>query len=104
MPDWGLEYFRGRLIQARVDSDEGLELTLSRCTTRALQERAVAALEKKCEILWSTLDAIMAAYGAGAAKVPRSRRRSGHGPGRRAAMSPADDPSPTIRPPGPAWP
>ncbi len=44
VPDWGLEYFRARLTQARVDSDEGLELTLSRCTTRALQEQAVAAL------------------------------------------------------------
>ena len=66
VPEWGLDYFRARVTQARVDSDEGLELTLTRCTTRSLQERAVAALEKKCEILWSTLDAIMAAYGAGA--------------------------------------
>ena len=65
VPDWGMEYFRARLVQARVDSDEGLELTLSRCTTRALQEQAVAALEQKCRILWSMLDAIMAAYGAG---------------------------------------
>ncbi len=70
VPDWGLDYFRGRLVQARVDSDEGLDLTLSRCSTRALQERAVAALEQKCRILWSMLDAIMAAYGAGPAKDP----------------------------------
>jgi hypothetical protein len=47
-----------------------LELTLSHCTTRALQERAVAALEQKCGILRSMLDAIMAAYGAGPAKKP----------------------------------
>jgi pyrroloquinoline-quinone synthase len=68
IPDWGMEYFRARLVQARVESDEGLELTLSRCMTRALQERAVAALEQKCRILWSMLDAIMAAYGVGPAE------------------------------------
>ncbi len=65
VPDWGLQYFRSRLTQAVIDSEEGLELTLTRCTTRVLQERAVAALERKCGILWSVLDAIMAAYGAG---------------------------------------
>jgi pyrroloquinoline-quinone synthase len=70
VPAWGMDYFRARLVQARVDSDEGLELTLSGCTTRALQERAVAALEQKCGILWSMLDAIMAAYGAGPARGP----------------------------------
>jgi pyrroloquinoline-quinone synthase len=72
VPDWGLEYFRARVTQARVDSDEGLELTLTRCTTRDLQERAVAALERKCRILWSLLDAIMAAYGVGPARAPGS--------------------------------
>jgi pyrroloquinoline-quinone synthase len=65
VPAWGMEYFRARLTQARVDSDEALELTLSRCNTRDLQGRAVAALARKCRILWSLLDAIMAAYGAG---------------------------------------
>lgn len=70
VPDWGMDYFRARLIQARVDSDEGLELTLSRCTTRVLQERAVAALEQKCRILWSMLDAIEAGYGAGPSDRP----------------------------------
>jgi pyrroloquinoline-quinone synthase len=65
VPEWGMDYFRARLTQARIDSKEGLELTLRYCTTRALQERAVAALEQKCGILWSMLDAIMAAYGAG---------------------------------------
>jgi pyrroloquinoline-quinone synthase len=67
VPGWGLDYFRSRLTQARTDSDEGLTLTLSHCTTRELQERAVAALERKCAILWSMLDAIMAAYGVGPA-------------------------------------
>jgi pyrroloquinoline-quinone synthase len=68
VPAWGMEYFRARLTQARVDSDEALELTLSRCTTRGLQERAVAALGRKCRILWSLLDAIMGAYGVGPAE------------------------------------
>ncbi len=63
VPDWGLEYFRARMTQARADSDEGLRLTLTRCTTRTLQEQAVVALERKCRILWSLLDAIMAACG-----------------------------------------
>ena len=66
VPAWGLEYFRSRLIQARTDSDEGLHLTLSFCTP-VLQQRAISALEQKCRILWSMLDAIMAAYGAGPA-------------------------------------
>jgi len=65
VPAWGLEYFRSRLTQARIDSDEGLELTLAHCNTRDLQERAVAALGQKCTILWAMLDAIMSAYGAG---------------------------------------
>jgi pyrroloquinoline-quinone synthase len=65
MPPAGLDYFRARLTQARIDSDEALELTLAHCTTRTLQDRAIGALEQKCRILWSMLDATMAAYGAG---------------------------------------
>ena len=96
VPDWGLEYFRARLTQARVDSDEALELTLAHCTTSVLQGRAVAALEKKCGILWSMLDAIMTAYGAGPAPSPRPRRRRGPCgiPARRSTMKPVDGPSP----------
>jgi pyrroloquinoline-quinone synthase len=60
---WGLDYFRARLTQARVDSDEGLALTLAWCGTRALQDRAVWALGEKCRILWSLLDAVQDAYG-----------------------------------------
>lgn len=54
----GLEYFRSRLTQARRDSGEALELTLTYCTTRALQEAAVGALQFKCDLLWAMLDAI----------------------------------------------
>ena len=59
---WGFDYFRRRLTQAKVDSQEGLELTLTYCNTRALQEEAVAALSFKCDVLWSMLDAIQAKY------------------------------------------
>ena len=56
---WGFDYFRRRVTQARVDSAEGLRLTLAYCDTRALQEQAVAALAFKCDVLWSILDAIV---------------------------------------------
>src|SRR5437879_8327555 len=60
----GLEYFRSRVVQARVDSDEGLQVTLEYCNTPALQEGAIAALSFKCEVLWGILDGIQAVYGA----------------------------------------
>jgi pyrroloquinoline-quinone synthase len=59
----GLDYFRSRITRARKDSEEGLQLTLEYCNTRDLQQRALAALSTKCDILWSMLDAIMLAYG-----------------------------------------
>lgn len=55
---WGFDYFRRRLTQARRDSGEALALTLEHCDTRALQEKAVAALAFKCDVLWSMLDAL----------------------------------------------
>src|SRR4051812_220010 len=36
----GLEYFKGRVSQARTDSNEGLALTLQHCNTPALQRQA----------------------------------------------------------------
>lgn len=76
---WGLEYFRGRLTQARRDSDEGLDLTLRYCGTQAMQEEAVRALSFKCDLLWAMLDATTLAYapalasaGAGAAELAGS--------------------------------
>jgi pyrroloquinoline quinone (PQQ) biosynthesis protein C len=54
----GLEYFRSRLIQARRDSGEALELTVKYCHTRELQNAALNALRFKCELLWSILDSI----------------------------------------------
>jgi pyrroloquinoline-quinone synthase len=62
---WGFDYFRRRVTQARVDSEEGLQLTLTYCHTRDLQEEAVRALSFKCDVLWSMLDAIAAGSGDG---------------------------------------
>jgi pyrroloquinoline-quinone synthase len=54
----GLEYFRARLVQAPRDAEYALRLVLERCLTREQQERAVAALRFKTELLWAQLDAI----------------------------------------------
>jgi pyrroloquinoline-quinone synthase len=62
---WGLEYFRSRVSQARVDSDQGLEFTLTYCDTPELQEKAVEALSFKCGLLWEMLDAMAEAYDGG---------------------------------------
>src|SRR6266542_2459841 len=58
----GLEYFRRRVTQARRDSNEALEITIEHCNTRELQDAAVRALQFKCDVLWSMLDAIHHAY------------------------------------------
>ena len=57
----GLEYFRTRIAQANNDVEHGLELVLSHCKTTAEQDRAVACVEFKCELLWAQLDAIQKA-------------------------------------------
>ncbi|MGP3953538.1 pyrroloquinoline-quinone synthase PqqC [Streptomyces sp. 7N604] len=54
----GLAYFRNRETQGRQDSGEALELVLDWARTEDDQERAVAALTFKCEVLWSLLDAV----------------------------------------------
>jgi pyrroloquinoline-quinone synthase len=58
-----LAYFRARVPRARRDSQEAIELVLREATTRELQERCVAALVKKAEILWHLLDCVSLAYG-----------------------------------------
>jgi pyrroloquinoline-quinone synthase len=60
----GLDYFRRRVTQARRDSDEALAITLDHCNTPELQRDSVRALEFKCDVLWSMLDAIHHAYGS----------------------------------------
>jgi len=54
----GLEYFQNRLTQAPRDSGEALALTLTYCDTREMQDRAIAALQFKCDLLWAMLDSI----------------------------------------------
>jgi pyrroloquinoline-quinone synthase len=54
----GLEYFRRRLQQAPRDARYALDLVIERCRARDEQERAVAALTFKCDLLWAQLDAI----------------------------------------------
>ncbi len=57
-----LAYFRGRVSRARRDSEEAIEIVVRHATTYELQERCVAALIRKTEILWQLLDCVYAAY------------------------------------------
>lgn len=58
----GLDYFRQRVIQADRDVEHGLAVTLAWANTRERQERALAILQFKLDILWSMLDAMYLAY------------------------------------------
>ena len=57
-----LAYFRSRVPRARQDSLEAIDFVVRHATTRELQERCVAALIRKTEILWHLLDCVYAAY------------------------------------------
>jgi pyrroloquinoline-quinone synthase len=57
-----LAYFRSRVPRARRDSEEAIDFVLRHAGTRAMQERCVAALIRKTEILWHLLDTVYAAY------------------------------------------
>lgn len=54
----GLAYFRTRVEQGSRDGQEALGLVLEWARTREEQERAVAALGFKCDVLWALLDAV----------------------------------------------
>jgi pyrroloquinoline-quinone synthase len=54
----GLQYFRDRLTLAPRDAEYALGLVAERCVTREQQDRAVAALKFKTEVLWAQLEAI----------------------------------------------
>lgn len=58
-----LAYFRSRVPRARRDSEEAIAFVLREANTRELQERCVAALITKTEILWHLLDCVATAYG-----------------------------------------
>jgi len=57
-----LEYFRSRLTQAPRDSQQGLRLVLTHCTSVETQRRAFEALAFKLELLWAMIDTIHHAY------------------------------------------
>ena len=57
-----LAYFRGRVTRAREDSREAIEYVLAHATTPEIQERCIAALITKTEILWALLDAVSLAH------------------------------------------
>src|SRR2546428_13842077 len=56
---WGsrdmLEYFRSRVPRARRDSEEAIDYVVGHATSYELQERCVAALIRKTEVLWHLL-------------------------------------------------
>jgi pyrroloquinoline-quinone synthase len=60
-PD-GLAYFRARLTLAPRDAAHAIELVTEHCVTHEQQERAIAALAFKCDVLWSILEGIHHAY------------------------------------------
>ncbi len=72
-----LAYFTPRLTQAPRDVNFALAYVKQHATTREAQERVLAALRFKCDVLWSQLDALHHAYVAPGlippgAFVPRS--------------------------------
>lgn len=58
----GYAYFKRRLTEAPRDVVNGLRITLGHFNTRELQERAIAILQFKLDVLWSMVDAMMLAY------------------------------------------
>jgi len=57
-----LAYFTPRLTQAPQDVDFALRYVKAEARTRADQEKVLAALRFKCDVLWSQLDALYLAY------------------------------------------
>lgn len=57
-----LAYFTARPVQAKRDSDFALAYVLENAKTPAEQRAAIGALEFKCSMLWSMLDALEHAY------------------------------------------
>lgn len=62
VPESGLRYFRSRTELAPRDAEGGLRFVLEQARSDLEQDRVVAALERKCEILWRLLDAVEAAH------------------------------------------
>jgi pyrroloquinoline-quinone synthase len=60
-----LGYFRSRISRAQRDSVEAMEFVVEQARTAELQDRCVAALIRKTEILWHLLDSVYLAYVVG---------------------------------------
>jgi pyrroloquinoline-quinone synthase len=58
----GLAYFQARLVEGPRDADFALNYVLTQARTPEEQERVLAALRFKCDVLWSLLDALYTAY------------------------------------------
>jgi pyrroloquinoline-quinone synthase len=58
----GLDYFTARLTQGPEDAKFAFSWVAEHAQERAEQELAIAALERKCDILWAQLDALHFAY------------------------------------------
>ncbi|SFB52613.1 pyrroloquinoline-quinone synthase [Amycolatopsis marina] len=56
--DSDLAYFTNRIGAVSGEGQEALDVVVRYCRTREQQDRAVAALSFKCDVLWSMLDAI----------------------------------------------
>jgi len=65
-----LAYFRARVPRARVDSEEAISFVLEHATNYELQQRCVAALIRKTEILWHLLDCVEKAHVPLSAEAP----------------------------------
>jgi pyrroloquinoline-quinone synthase len=57
-----LAYFRNRLVEAPKDVAFGLDYVLGHARTREEQQRCIAALIFKTDVLWAQLDALHHAY------------------------------------------
>jgi pyrroloquinoline-quinone synthase len=58
-----LAYFTDRIDKVSGEGKDTLDIVVRHCVTREQQDRAVAALSFKCDVLWSMLDAIERAAG-----------------------------------------
>ena len=65
---------RQRLAQARRDVAFALNFTLDHYRTQAEQERALAIVDFKLDVLWCMLDAMATNYGIGAQPVSARER------------------------------
>ncbi|MBV8051442.1 MAG: pyrroloquinoline-quinone synthase PqqC [Acidobacteriaceae bacterium] len=57
-----LDYFTARLTQAPEDATFAFNWVAEHAHTRQDQENVIAALQRKCDILWAQLDALYFAY------------------------------------------